>query len=169
MPQYHIDSRPYLYEAEVDWEPLWEFIRIYGTEIDVVNEVFSESDLESRDSIHEFLTRKPEVFQFTEPKIRTVSMAPFLKRSIHPSVVYTYDFIEEMIKEIKNLWLLELKETAVTNSFVVRNQNTPILLFGFEGLILKSDQPFINSLNKSGFRLKPWKINFNEIIYGLPQ
>ncbi|MCR9065889.1 MAG: hypothetical protein NXI00_18100 [Cytophagales bacterium] len=167
MAQYYLDPRPFLYEAQTNWEQLLEFIKLYGQEIDIVHEIFAETDKESRETIIEFLHSKPEVFLFAEPKEKTISMSPFLTRSAHPSVIHTYDLTQKMIDEIDEEFIQELNETCVTSSFVIRSENRPIVLFGFHGLIVQSEQPFIDALNAQGFELMPWEIPFNEISYGI--
>jgi hypothetical protein len=167
MAQYHIDPRPFLFDTDAVWNPLLEFIKLYGTQIEIVYEVFSESDSESRETINEYLNRISDVFLFAEPKEKTISMSPFLIRSAHPSVIHTYDLTQKMIDEIGEEFIQELNETCVTSSFVIRSENRPIVLFGFHGLIVQSEQPFIDALNAQGFELQPWDISFNEISYGI--
>ena len=167
MPPFNIDPRPFLFDTDVNWKLLLEFIKLYGTQIEIVYEVFAESDKQSRETIIEFLHSKPEVFLFAEPKEKTISMSPFLTRSAHPSVIHTYDLTQKMIDEIGEEFIQELNETCVTSSFVIRSENRPIVLFGFHGLIVQSEQPFIDALNAQGFELMPWEIPFNEISYGI--
>ena len=55
MPPFNIDPRPFLLDTDADWSPLLEFIKLYGPQIEIVYEVFSVSDSESRETIKEYL------------------------------------------------------------------------------------------------------------------
>jgi hypothetical protein len=165
--KYYSDESPFISGELNKWDLLVNSLDTNETSIEVVEELWNNSDSENRLKINELLHKPVNYFNSQQPIERSVSLSPFLTKNTYNSVCFKYKLTSEIIDELRTTWKEELEETSIISPFIVFYKKTPILWVNFYGIVVLLGKNELELWKKTGFEFTECDLKWNEISYGI--
>ena len=165
--KYYSEESPFFSGELTKWDLLVNSLDTNETSIEVVEELWNNSDSENRIKINELLLKPVNYFKSQQPVERSVSLRPFLTKNTYNSVCFKYKLTSEIIDELRTTWKKELEETSIISPFIVFHKKMPILWVNFYGTVALLGNNEVDFWKKTGFDFKECDLKWNEINYGI--
>jgi hypothetical protein len=165
--KYYSDESPFVSGELNKWDLLVNSLDTNETSIEVVEELWNNSDSENRLKINELLNKPVHYFKSQQPIERSVSLSPFLTKNTYNSVCFKYKLTSEIIDELRTTWKEELEETSIISPFIVFHKKMPILWVNFYGTVALLVKNELELWKQTGFEFAECDLKWNEISYGI--